>query len=108
MIVFCSRLDQTPTATNGANNGAGGQLVPPPLTPGTNNKMTEALQATFASWEKERHLLNVPKGNVRHNIILCTKSLAMFNVFNDHEFGILFAHIQFVYQRQKYLTLIIN
>lgn len=59
--------DRTPAATNGTNNGAAGQLVPPPLTPGTNNKMTEALQATFASWEKERHLLNVPKGNVFTN-----------------------------------------
>lgn len=46
-----------------SSNNAGGQLVPPPLTPGTNKKMTEALQATFASWEKERHKLNVPKGN---------------------------------------------
>lgn len=59
-------LDQTPAATNtnSANNNPNGQLVPPPLTPGTNKKMTEALQATFASWEKERHKLNVPKGNV--------------------------------------------
>lgn len=39
-------------------------MVPPPLTPGTNKKMTEALQATFASWEKEGHKFNVPKGNV--------------------------------------------
>lgn len=46
-----------------SSNNTGGQLVPPPLTPGTNKKMTEALQATFASWEKERHKLNVPKGN---------------------------------------------
>lgn len=58
--------DQTPTASNvnSTNNNAGGQLVPPPLTPGTNKKMTEALQATFASWEKEGHKFNVPKGNV--------------------------------------------
>lgn len=57
-------LDQTPSAVNvNSSNNAGGQLVPPPLTPGTNKKMTEALQATFASWEKERHKLNVPKGN---------------------------------------------
>lgn len=59
-------LDQTPTAsnTNSTNNNAGGNLVPPPLTPGTNKKMTEALQATFASWEKEGQKFNVPKGNV--------------------------------------------
>lgn len=57
-------LDQTPTAsnTNSTNASASGQLVPPPLTPGTNKKMTEALQATFASWEKEGHKFNVPKG----------------------------------------------
>ncbi|XP_039282192.1 ETS-like protein pointed isoform X2 [Nilaparvata lugens] len=32
----------------------------PPLTPGTNNKMTEALKASFASWGKEQ---------LRHNIV---------------------------------------
>jgi len=58
-------LDQTPTATstNNSNPNVGGQLVPPPLTPGTNKKMTEALQATFASWEKEGQKFHVPKGN---------------------------------------------
>lgn len=34
----------------------------PPLTPGTNKKMAEALKATFASWEKEQLRLGVPKG----------------------------------------------
>ncbi|XP_011631708.1 ETS-like protein pointed isoform X2 [Pogonomyrmex barbatus] len=33
----------------------------PPLTPGTNKKMTEALEASFASWEKERLRLNITK-----------------------------------------------
>ncbi|XP_014605963.1 PREDICTED: ETS-like protein pointed, isoform P2/D isoform X7 [Polistes canadensis] len=33
----------------------------PPLTPGTNKKMTEALEASFASWEKERVRLNINK-----------------------------------------------
>ncbi|XP_011257767.1 ETS-like protein pointed isoform X4 [Camponotus floridanus] len=33
----------------------------PPLTPGTNKKMTEALEAVFASWEKERLRLNINK-----------------------------------------------
>lgn len=63
-VCLFSFVDQTPTATNAnsTNTNAGGQLVPPPLTPGTNKKMTEALQATFASWEKERHKFNVPKG----------------------------------------------
>ncbi|XP_043471072.1 ETS-like protein pointed isoform X2 [Leptopilina heterotoma] len=34
----------------------------PPLTPGTNKKMTEALKASFASWEKEQIRLNITKG----------------------------------------------
>ncbi len=34
----------------------------PPLTPGTNKKMTEALKASFASWEKEQINRNIPKG----------------------------------------------
>ncbi|XP_057364479.1 ETS-like protein pointed [Daphnia carinata] len=33
----------------------------PPLTPGTNKKMTEALKASFASWEKEQERLGIPK-----------------------------------------------
>ncbi|XP_046659039.1 ETS-like protein pointed isoform X3 [Homalodisca vitripennis] len=33
----------------------------PPLTPGTNKKMTEALKASFASWEKEQIKLNIVK-----------------------------------------------
>ncbi|XP_059476144.1 protein C-ets-1 isoform X2 [Neocloeon triangulifer] len=33
----------------------------PPLTPGTNKKMTEALKASFASWEKEQVHLIIPK-----------------------------------------------
>ncbi len=34
----------------------------PPLTPGTNKKMTEALKASFGSWEKELGRHNIPKG----------------------------------------------
>lgn len=34
----------------------------PPLTPGTNKTMTEALKASFASWEKEQIRLNITKG----------------------------------------------
>lgn len=36
----------------------------PPLTPGTNKKMTEALKASFASWEKEQIKLNIVKGKL--------------------------------------------
>lgn len=39
----------------------------PPLTPGTNKKMTEALKASFASWEKELMRHNIPKGKNLHN-----------------------------------------
>lgn len=35
-----------------------------PLTPGTNKKMTEALKASFASWEKEQIRLNITKGKL--------------------------------------------
>lgn len=34
----------------------------PPLTPGTNQKMAQALTASFSSWEKERDKLNIPQG----------------------------------------------
>ncbi|KAJ6222509.1 hypothetical protein RDWZM_001054 [Blomia tropicalis] len=33
----------------------------PPLTPGTNQKMSQALAASFSSWEKERDMCNIPK-----------------------------------------------
>ncbi|XP_013772271.1 protein C-ets-2-like isoform X2 [Limulus polyphemus] len=33
----------------------------PPLTPGTNQKMTQALTASFGNWEKERLKLCIPK-----------------------------------------------
>lgn len=39
----------------------------PPLTPGTNKKMSEVLKASFASWEKEVQDRNITKGN--HHII---------------------------------------
>lgn len=34
----------------------------PPLTPGTNKKLTEVLKASFASWEKETQNCNITKG----------------------------------------------
>lgn len=34
----------------------------PPLTPGTNKKMSEVLKASFASWEKEVQDRNITKG----------------------------------------------
>ncbi|XP_022249367.1 protein c-ets-1-A-like isoform X1 [Limulus polyphemus] len=33
----------------------------PPLTPITNQKMTQALTESFSSWEREMHKLNIPK-----------------------------------------------
>ena len=41
----------------------------PPLTPGTNVKMAEALRASFSSWEKERVKYNAPKGECRITLI---------------------------------------
>ncbi|CAN7982918.1 unnamed protein product [Ixodes hexagonus] len=37
----------------------------PPLTPGTNQKMTQALTASFSSWEKERESLNITRERER-------------------------------------------
>lgn len=34
----------------------------PPLTPGTNKKMTEALKASYATWDKELSRHNIPRG----------------------------------------------
>lgn len=36
----------------------------PPLTPGTNKKLSEALKASFSSWEKEVQNRNITKGNL--------------------------------------------
>lgn len=40
----------------------------PPLTPGTNKKMSEVLKASFASWEKEVQDRNITKGKLELNI----------------------------------------
>lgn len=37
----------------------------PPLTPGTNKKLTEVLKASFASWEKEVQYRNITKGKLK-------------------------------------------
>ena len=34
----------------------------PPLTPGTNQKMSQALMASFKSFEKDRQALSIPNG----------------------------------------------
>ncbi|GBP50581.1 hypothetical protein EVAR_29340_1 [Eumeta japonica] len=47
----------------------------PPLTPGTNKKMAEALKATFASWEKEQLRLGVPK-----EVVIVTGTVTMIFV----------------------------
>lgn len=39
----------------------------PPLTPGTNKKLTEVLKASFASWEKEAQNCNTTKGKTFTN-----------------------------------------
>jgi hypothetical protein len=36
----------------------------PPLTPGTNKKLTEVLNASFASWEKEVQSFKITKGEI--------------------------------------------
>ncbi|XP_050527617.1 uncharacterized protein LOC126897790 isoform X2 [Daktulosphaira vitifoliae] len=69
--LLSSSSSSTVAGTHPNNNSNQQQLVPPvpltpgvpltPLTPGTNRTMTEALQATFAQWERERNRLRVPK-----------------------------------------------
>jgi hypothetical protein len=56
----------------------------PPLTPGTNKKMTEALKASFASWEKEQERLGIPKGIVTSSmlsLILIIFEMRLFYLF---------------------------
>lgn len=38
----------------------------PPLTPGTTQKMSQALQASFKSFEKEQAMHGIPKGEREH------------------------------------------
>jgi len=51
----------------------------PPLTPGTNKKMTEALKASFASWEKEQERLGIPKGQ-SNSINLITSNYIFWKI----------------------------
>lgn len=46
----------------------------PPLTPGTNKKLTEVLKASFASWEKEVQYRNITKGKSKRERGLCCGS----------------------------------
>lgn len=41
----------------------------PPLTPGTNKKLTEVLNASFASWEKEVQFHKITKGKISYLFI---------------------------------------
>lgn len=43
----------------------------PPLTPGTNKKMTEALKASYATWDKELPRHNIPRGRYFLNPHIC-------------------------------------
>lgn len=57
----------------------------PPLTPGTNKKMTEALKASFASWEKEQERLGIPKGNNYISILFfLSSSSSISTVWTRH------------------------
>nr|CAI5824856.1 unnamed protein product [Callosobruchus analis] len=47
----------------------------PPLTPGTNKTMAEALKASFASWEKEQLRLNITKETPQENLVKVTLTL---------------------------------
>ncbi|XP_050306346.1 protein C-ets-1 isoform X2 [Anthonomus grandis grandis] len=63
----------------------------PPLTPGTNKTMAEALKASFASWEKDQLRLNIPKdprqwteGHVTHWLQWAAKEFSLDCI--DHQF----------------------
>lgn len=51
----------------------------PPLTPGTNKKLTEVLNASFASWEKEVQSYKITKGE----FMLCLSD-SKCNLINAH------------------------
>ncbi|XP_063587240.1 protein C-ets-2-like isoform X2 [Penaeus indicus] len=64
----------------------------PPLTPGTTKKMTDALRASFASWEKEREKHNITKDpkqwtedHVRQWLVWAIKDFSLEGV-SVHEF----------------------
>ncbi|XP_066966640.1 protein c-ets-1-A-like isoform X5 [Macrobrachium rosenbergii] len=64
----------------------------PPLTPGTTKKMTDALRASFASWEKEREKHNITKDpkqwsedHVRQWLMWAIKDFSLEGV-SVHEF----------------------
>jgi len=54
----------------------------PPLTPGTNKKMTEALKASFSSWGKETSKHNIPKGKNDESKFIGICVLACVGTFN--------------------------
>ena len=80
------------------------QNAVPPLTPGTNQKMSQALAASFKSFEKEQQRLGIPKGtewiillviNPRQqmysNVFICTKQT--FANFTDQFVHIVLASV---------------
>ncbi|XP_030745937.1 protein C-ets-1 isoform X2 [Sitophilus oryzae] len=63
----------------------------PPLTPGTNKTMAEALKASFASWEKEQQRLSIPKdprqwteNHVAHWLQWAAKEFSLENIPLHH------------------------
>ncbi|XP_076267316.1 ETS transcription factor pointed isoform X3 [Rhynchophorus ferrugineus] len=63
----------------------------PPLTPGTNKTMADALKASFASWEKEQQRLGIPKdprqwteNHVAHWLQWAAKEFSLENIPLHH------------------------
>lgn len=63
MSIHCSSIQKVPSISDLSDPEVSLDIPTqvPPLTPGTNKTMAEALKATFASWEKEQLRLNITK-----------------------------------------------
>lgn len=55
----------------------------PPLTPGTNKKLTEVLKQSFASWEKELQNCNITKGNY-YQLLYLTYFILFVNIKKNY------------------------
>lgn len=53
-----------------------------PLTPGTNQKMSQAVQDTFRTFEKEQKRLSIPNGNFYASVSMPEKFLKFSSI--DH------------------------
>ncbi|KAG1673984.1 Protein c-ets-1-B [Nymphon striatum] len=60
----------------------------PPLTPGTNQKMTQALTESYSSWEKERDRLDIPRGKLTKVKFNCVVDALSLNLEEKNKHGV--------------------